>query len=175
MNLTELVKADSEAADLVGRMLEYRVVDRISSEDVVLHPFFWSALKKLTFLQDLSDRLDVENKDNSLLLAAFEEDAEAVFGQGGWHKMVDKSLYENLGKYRKYNANSLQDLLRAIRNKKNHYQDLPQHVKTMFGIMPDGFLLYFTLRFPKLLPTLYRFVEDTELKDENVMRPYFEI
>jgi serine/threonine-protein kinase/endoribonuclease IRE1 len=37
-----------------------------------------------------------------------------------WHTRLDKVFIENLGKYRKYDGKSLQDLLRALRNKVSH-------------------------------------------------------
>lgn len=42
-----------------------------------------------------------------------------------------------------------------IRNKKNHYRDLPLAVRTELGPIPDGFLHYFTSRFPALLIYVY--------------------
>lgn len=34
-----------------------------------------------------------------------------------WHAKLDKVFIENLGKFRKYDGKSVQDLLRALRNK----------------------------------------------------------
>lgn len=34
-----------------------------------------------------------------------------------WHARLDKVFIENLGKFRKYDGKSVQDLLRALRNK----------------------------------------------------------
>jgi serine/threonine-protein kinase/endoribonuclease IRE1 len=34
-----------------------------------------------------------------------------------WLRRLDKTLIDNLGKFRKYNGKSVQDLLRALRNK----------------------------------------------------------
>lgn len=42
-----------------------------------------------------------------------------------------------------------------IRNKKNHYRDLPLAVRTELGPIPEGFLHYFTSRFPALLIYVY--------------------
>lgn len=36
-----------------------------------------------------------------------------------WHSRLDKVFIENLGKFRKYDGKSVQDLLRALRNKVN--------------------------------------------------------
>jgi serine/threonine-protein kinase/endoribonuclease IRE1 len=80
-------------------------------------------------LRDASDRVELEDREEgSALLAAMEG-----VGQSGniglWDAQLDKALLENLGKYRRYNSRSIRDLLRVIRNKCNHYRELPQSVK----------------------------------------------
>ncbi|KAJ1841002.1 bifunctional endoribonuclease/protein kinase ire1, partial [Coemansia sp. RSA 486] len=42
-----------------------------------------------------------------------------------WDRRLDQHLRRDLGKFRKYDGTRLRDLLRIIRNKKNHYQDMP--------------------------------------------------
>jgi serine/threonine-protein kinase/endoribonuclease IRE1 len=49
-------------------------------------------------------------------LISLETDAHDVVGVD-WHRRLDKTLIDNLGKFRKYNGKSVQDLLRALRNK----------------------------------------------------------
>jgi len=56
-------------------------------------------------------------KDPKLL--SLEEDAINIVGND-WHSRLDKLFIENLGKFRKYDGRSLQDLLRALRNKVRH-------------------------------------------------------
>ncbi|KAJ7326433.1 hypothetical protein DFH08DRAFT_968324 [Mycena albidolilacea] len=82
---------------------------------------------------------------------------------------------EHLGKFRKYDGRSVQDLLRALRNKKHHYQDLPNKVKRNLGPMPEGFLAYFTRRFPRLFLHVHSVVGDTSLRTESMFRSYFEL
>lgn len=36
------------------------------------------------------------------------------------------------GKYRKYNLNSLRDLLRVLRNKSHHFRELPEELQVRF-------------------------------------------
>jgi hypothetical protein len=103
--------------------------NRPTAEEALLHPFFWSPEKRLAFLRDASDRVELEDREEgSALLAAMEG-----VGQSGniglWDAQLDKALLENLGKYRRYNSRSIRDLLRVIRNKCNHYRELPQSVK----------------------------------------------
>ena len=67
------------------------------------------------------------------------------------------------------------DLLRAIRNKKHHYQELPDGLKVSLGSVPDGFADYFVLRFPKLLVRVYHVLAQSPAKLEALFAPYFRI
>jgi len=53
-------------------------------------------------------------KDPNLLV--LEEGAVRIVGNN-WHSRLDKVFIDNLGKFRKYDGGSVQDLLRALRNK----------------------------------------------------------
>ena len=77
----------------------------------------------------------------------------------------------DLYKYRKYRSNSIRDLLRAMRNKRHHYRELPEDLKTTLGDIPDGYMYYFSSRFPRLLLHCYTIM--TECKDECVFKPYY--
>lgn len=57
----------------------------------------------------------------------------------------------------RYNPLSLRDLLRVIRNKKNHFRELPPDVQQLLGEPPDMFYRYFSQRFPKLLMFAFEF------------------
>ena len=90
---------------------------RPDTSTCLLHPYFWDPGKRLNFLQDASDRFEImcrEPKDANLL--ALEKGAYEVVG-ADWHARLDKLFIENLGKFRKYDGKSVQDLLRALRNK----------------------------------------------------------
>jgi len=102
-----------------------------------------------------------------------EENALEVLGPD-WFKKLDKVFVDNLGKYHKYNGTKMLDLLRALRNKKHHYQDLPPNVKAALGDLPEGFLQYFTTRFPKLILHTYYVVRESELRYENIFRYVFD-
>ena len=142
-----------EARDLIGCMLHPSPALRMSAEDVVVHPFFWSGSKQLSFLLEASDRFESEPPHSEMRMC-LEAQAAAVVGPN-WNTHLNQSLLDNLTKYRKYDGSSVRDLLRVIRNKKNHYRDLPASVRAELGPLPDGFLHYFTSRFPALLIYVY--------------------
>lgn len=68
----------------------------------------------------------------------------------------------------------MRDLLRALRNKRHHYGDLPDATKRVLGSVPDGFEAYFSARFPRLLLHVFKILgEDQKVRDEPLFRPYF--
>ncbi|KAI3653401.1 hypothetical protein MP228_001348 [Amoeboaphelidium protococcarum] len=164
----------AEAADLVQNMIRFHPDDRPSMDTVLMHPFFWPLSKRLQFLSDLSDRLDVEDKASSTMIADFNSLGQEVFSPSGWHNKVDRRLFANLGKYRKYDNDSLTDLLRAMRNKRNHFNDLPQELQAVMGPIPDGYYTYFNTRFPQLLMVAYNFVlsQTSSLMTEPLFQQY---
>ena len=139
---------------------------RPDTTSCLMHPYFWDAGRRLAFLQDASDRFEIMCRDpRDPLLVLLEDNAINVVGPD-WPARLDKIFVENLGKFRKYDGKSVQDLLRALRNKvrvwgwpdcsstisslylmrlfrflyiqKHHYQDLPEYVKRHVGSMPEG-------------------------------------
>jgi serine/threonine-protein kinase/endoribonuclease IRE1 len=81
------------------------------------HPFFWSTSKRLSFLQDASDRFEIEQRDPpSPLLQSLEKDAKEIVGYD-WYRRIDRVVVNDLGKFRKYDGKRVRDLLRALRNK----------------------------------------------------------
>lgn len=163
----------TEAQDLVARMIAKDAAARPDADEILVHPYFWTAAQRLMFLQDASDRFEVEVRDPpSPLLQSLEKDATSIVGPD-WHRRIDRMITDNLGKFRKYDGKLIRDLLRALRNKKHHYQDLPDHVKRAIGPIPDGFLNYFTRRFPGLLLHVYYVIAESDVRHEDSFQSYF--
>ena len=98
-------------------MFSLTVLHRPDTTACLIHPFFWSPARRLGFLQDASDRFEIMCREpREPQLVALETGAESVVGLD-WHKRLDRTFDENLGKFRKYDGKSVQDLLRALRNK----------------------------------------------------------
>lgn len=74
------------------------------------------------------------------LLRSLEACAEEAIGGTSWAVKLDAEFLANLGKYRKYNPGSLRDLLRVIRNKHNHFREMPEHLQQRVGRDPDSFV-----------------------------------
>jgi serine/threonine-protein kinase/endoribonuclease IRE1 len=110
-----------EAKDLISKMIAHNPADRPDAFSVMHHPYFWSANKRLMFMQDCSDRFEIEDRgvdsdQQSPLLIKLEQNAKEILTKD-WYKVIDRTLVDNLGRYRKYDGNSVRDLLRALRNK----------------------------------------------------------
>ena len=68
-------------------------------------------------MQDALDRFKIMCRDlRDLHLVVLENNAVNVVGPD-WPARLDKIVVENLGKFRKYDGRSAQDLLRTHRNK----------------------------------------------------------
>lgn len=135
------------------------------------HPFFWTADTRLSFLRDVSDRVELEDRESdSKLLRALEGIAPAALN-GKWDEKMETKFIENIGRYRRYKYDNVRDLLRVIRNKSNHYRELPQDIQELLGSHPEGFYNYFSCRFPKLLIEVYNVIF-TYCKGEEFFHKY---
>jgi len=159
------------ALPLVSRMLSVDPNQRPPAGAVLRHPLFWSKEKMLHFLQDVSDRVDLEDRD-SALVEALEHNRHLVLHGRNWYEELDPVVAEDLRKRRSYNGKSVRDLLRAIRNKKHHYHELPEEVKTRYGRVPDGYAHYWLhRRFPGLVSHAYHAMH--RVKHEPSFAKYF--
>nr|BAJ34050.1 unnamed protein product [Eutrema halophilum] len=162
-----------EASDLISRLLNPNPGLRPSATEVLVHPMFWNSEMRLSFLRDASDRVELENREaDSQILKAMESIAPVAIG-GKWDEKIEPIFITNIGRYRRYKYDSIRDLLRVIRNKLNHYRELPPEIQELVGTVPEGFDEYFAVRFPKLLIEVYRVIS-LHCKEEEVFRKYFE-
>lgn len=161
-----------EASHLISVMISHNPKLRPNTFQLMKHPYFWGMNKKLEFLLKVSDRFEIERRDPpSDLLLKLESVAERVH-QGDWHAKFDDEFMNNLGKYRKYNTEKLMDLLRALRNKYHHFNDMPPKLQEQMSPLPNGFYKYFNNKFPHLLMEIYFIVEET-LKHEHVFEEFY--
>uniref|UniRef100_A0A8D0D8W2 Serine/threonine-protein kinase/endoribonuclease IRE1 n=1 Tax=Sander lucioperca TaxID=283035 RepID=A0A8D0D8W2_SANLU len=140
---------DVIAQDLIEQMISGEPSARPSTACVLKHPFFWSPEKQLLFFQDVSDRIEKEPADSPIVVKL--ETAGRAVVRTNWRMHISVPLQTDLRRFRTYKGNSVRDLLRAMRNKKHHYHELPPEVQETLGELPEGFVSYFTSRFPRLL------------------------
>lgn len=160
-----------EAKDLISSMIDKDPKKRPDTSRIISHPFFWTSGRKLEFLLKVSDRFEVEKRDPpSELLLELEAIADKVHNRD-WHRRFSEGFMENLGKYRKYDRTKVMDLLRALRNKYHHFNDMPFNLQEEMMPLPGGFYDYFANKFPYLLMEVY-FVVKKNLKDEHVFKQF---
>lgn len=164
-----------DAKDLIESMLNTNPKKRPTAIGVMAHPFFWSPRKRLNFLCDVSDHFEKEPRDPpSPALALLEEQSPCVITNGDFLKTLPREFVDSLGKQRKYTGNRMLDLLRALRNKKNHYEDLTPQLRKMVGPLPEGYLSFFTTRFPNLLIKCWEVIADLDLEESDRFKEYYE-
>ncbi|KAK9861488.1 hypothetical protein WJX84_008156 [Apatococcus fuscideae] len=165
------VSGNPEAENLLAAMLQPEAKQRPSMEAVMAHPFWWRHERRLAFLLQVSDRVELEDREvDQTVLQTLEACAPQAIGSS-WEEKLSWDLRTNLGRYRKYRSSSLRDLLRVIRNKHNHFREMPIHLQEEMAL-PIGFLQYFTERFPLLLMTAYAFTLHT-CAAEAAFRTFF--
>lgn len=163
-----------EAKKLISSMLAAEPKHRPQAHQVMAHPFFWSAKKKLNFLCDVSDHFEKERRDPpTQALQELESYANEICGND-FLKLLGKDFVESLGKQRKYTGTKLLDLLRALRNKKNHYEDMNEKLKKDVGPLPEGYLRYWTRRFPQILVVCWTIVYDLQWDKSDRFKDYYE-
>jgi serine/threonine-protein kinase/endoribonuclease IRE1 len=163
-----------EAKNLIASMIQGDPKGRPVANDIMAHPFFWSAKKRLAFLCDVSDHFEKEQRDPpSSALRHLEGFAPEVIS-GDFLKALPREFVDSLGKQRKYTGTKLLDLLRALRNKRNHYEDMSESLKRSVGSLPDGYLCFWTTRFPSLLIHCWDIVYNLELENSDRFREYYQ-
>ncbi|KAJ3327939.1 bifunctional endoribonuclease/protein kinase ire1 [Blyttiomyces sp. JEL0837] len=96
--LDSIADGGMEASHLIKRMISKDPKKRPTAASVSLHPYFWTATKKLNFLQDSSDRFEVEDRDPpSGIMKQLERGGSNVVGSD-WSRKIDRNLLDNLGK-----------------------------------------------------------------------------
>ncbi|KAJ1129588.1 hypothetical protein NDU88_007955 [Pleurodeles waltl] len=160
---------DIVAHDLIEQMINMDPQKRPSAKCVLKHPFFWNLEKQLQFFQDVSDRIEKESLDG-IIVRQLEKGGRQVVKMD-WREHITVPLQTDLRKFRSYKGGSVRDLLRALRNKKHHYRELPLEVQETLGSIPDDFVCYFTSRFPKLLLHTYHAMQSCCY--ERPFQPYY--
>ena len=184
-----------EAKDLVSSMLKHNPKERPDAATILTHPFFWPAEKRLDFLCQVSDGFEHEKylldtlaassaqamtEDTSYSpaldhLESLASDIIPPHAHNDFLKILPYDFRDTLGKQRKYKGGSVLDLLRALRNKKNHYEDIPEEVKKKLGGLPAGYLGFWSRRFPNLLLETWKCVEDLGWEQKDRFQRFYRV
>jgi serine/threonine protein kinase len=142
-----------EAAQLVKKMLSRDDTKRPGADEASSHPLFWSEKKKIDLLIAVGNQQEFEcpRAKRSLPLTAVETDLEKSFGIIVKCKKWDDSrylhmpaIYIEMKKKRKYDTDSVVELVRFIRNAIGHVSEKnrPRPIKKL--LLEDFvFLEYF--------------------------------
>ncbi|KAK3437366.1 hypothetical protein EUGRSUZ_C02029 [Eucalyptus grandis] len=160
--------------------------------EVLHHPFWWDSERRLSFLYDVSDKVDWEfkqylqkikkikksevNKYKSAFPEELQKTAKPIFKflKKEWDQIIDHEIMTDLRLqgFGAYNGGLVKDLLRAVRNKVSHHRNAPEEVQKIYGGYPDGLDAYLAGKFPRLLIESYE-VASKFCKDDDLLRKYF--
>lgn len=168
-NLADVGTHGPLGQSLIEQMLHTDPQERPSVAAVAQHPVFWNPKRQLDFFQDVSDRIEKEPPESAVVRHLERGGFQVV--RGDWRDHITEELQKDLRKYRTYKGHSVRDLLRAMRNKKHHYRELPEALQAELGLIPEEFVGYFTSRFPLLLVHTYLAMQGW--RGEPTLRPYY--
>jgi serine/threonine-protein kinase/endoribonuclease IRE1 len=172
--LDALKNISLDAYDLVASMLQRNPLLRPTASQVCEHPFFWSAERRLAFLCEFSDRLEMDydvTSQTMTRLLAVEQGAAQVVGTS-WDNGLEPELLSNVQRFRTYDPSSVRDLLRLMRNKHHHFDEMSDNLKITLKSKTDGLLEYFEQRFPRLLIHCYNFCREYLSVDDPLSVKY---
>ncbi|XP_068157925.1 serine/threonine-protein kinase/endoribonuclease IRE1 isoform X1 [Drosophila tropicalis] len=157
------------AEQLIADMIHKDPQSRPPARCIGNHPLFWDEPKMLSFLQDVSDRVE-KLQFHAEPLKSLEKNGRLVV-LDDWNLHVDPLITDDLRKYRGYMGASVRDLLRALRNKKHHYHELTPEAQELLGCIPHAFTNYWVDRFPQLISHAYHAF--SICSSEPIFKPYY--
>ncbi|XP_065558599.1 serine/threonine-protein kinase/endoribonuclease IRE1-like isoform X1 [Artemia franciscana] len=170
-SLSGLTEIDHYSAiRLVEKTLHMDGNERPTAKAILKHPMFWPKEKILAFFQDVSDRIEKESLESFVVVALERGGWEIV--KGDWKACLDPVVQSDLRRFRTYQGRSVRDLLRALRNKRHHYQESSNETRQALGKIPDEFCDYWTKRFPRLLMHTWHAMHC--IKHEDIFTRYYD-
>ncbi|CAL5412006.1 unnamed protein product [Camellia sinensis] len=124
------------------------------------------AVGRVRHLSIQLDRVELEDRESESELL------NALGSVASVDEKMESAFINDIGRYRRYKFDSARDLLRVIRNKLNHYRELPQEIQRILGQIPEGFDSYFSSRFPQLLVEVYKVIH-SYCGEEEFLHKYF--
>lgn len=180
VNFTWSANSDSTSeGNLVKHLVQSMTMQapeqRPSFKCLLFHPFFWDSTKTLSFINAVADRVKVGDYQAIQTKSSIQGGCEAVFGDN-WETRLEQDVINSLA-YRSarhnYGTSSASELLRAIRNKAAHYDEMSYSAKSTYGSMPGGFSDYWTRKFPSLIRHLYVKVAMSGLRSDKNFEAFY--
>lgn len=103
------------AEEMIRDMINDEAHFRPTARGILNHPLFWPSERILSFLQDVSDRVE-KAQPSTEPLRTLEKNA-ALIVKEDWNTQLEPEITNDLRKFRGYQGGSVRDLLRALRNK----------------------------------------------------------
>jgi len=135
-------------------MLKHDPIERISSNQVIQHPFFWKSTQKLLFVHQFGNFI-FENKKMRLKFSNFLPSLST-----NWNEQIDKRIWEYLNLKSNCNPNKMIDILRALRNIDEHWIEFSKEFYVcdeIFNKKRSLFWKYFDEKFPSLFSLIWEF------------------
>jgi hypothetical protein len=121
VSLLPCLHSAPDALDLVAKLTAFSPSARPTASAVCDHPLLWHPKKRLAFLVDMSDRLELETPASPLLVAveahaetvvggrsarrggngSYDHDGGSGDGSSGWDGRLDSELLGDASKWRK--------------------------------------------------------------------------
>ncbi|XJO77189.1 hypothetical protein BDV3_001801 [Batrachochytrium dendrobatidis] len=84
------------AKDMIKRMIAKDPSKRPDAVSLMFHPYFWTSTQKLAFMQELSDRIEIESRDPpSALIKHLERGTTKITG-GDWCRRFTRNVMDDL-------------------------------------------------------------------------------
>lgn len=155
------------ARDLITEMISKVPADRPKASDITNHPLLWSSEEMLRFFHKIGDCVKDKTDTSMIAFKKMLEDGAATVFDGSWMVKLDKTIQGDCKGFKKH-AGEVCGLLRVIRNKIEHFENLgPERRNILLG-SHEGVVKYFVSRFPVLFLHTYHTVIKSGLKDKLI-------
>ncbi|CAK68789.1 unnamed protein product (macronuclear) [Paramecium tetraurelia] len=146
-----------ETKDLLMKLLLDQSIG--NPQCIFTHPYFWTKQKKLSFICEFSDYVETYPLPNDQVSIHDRFIANSVF-KDNWGTRCGMILKCQI---RGYDQTQAQQLIRLIRNTKNHYHQLTEDCKLLLGPTDETCFDYWSKQFPNLFFTLYQHAIENSL------------
>ena len=153
----------SMATNLVFKMICPNPLNRIKAHELKEQPFLWSNKKRMRFFRRIGNLMQDKDDPNVIRFKKeLEKGASKIF-VGNWMNKLDRVVQSDLKGF-KSAKKEVCGLLRVIRNKIEHFEDIRSlELREIYSDSPDGVVEYYMKCFPDLVPYAHSILEESRL------------